>query len=120
MLILTSYIAKHELKALDRFLNSGAKKVIKGLGIETKSPGSNSGFRFFKVRIGKNNGARLIVFIMTKNKKIVPVLIRLKKDKIFGTNMAMNNPNVANQISKNLDHILEDIESDRYEEFSLE
>lgn len=124
MLILTQYIAKHEFKPLSRFLNLddllvGAKKIIKGLAIETKAPRSLPGFRFFKVRIGKKNGARMIVFIVTRNNKVVPVLIRLKKDKIFGVNMAMNNPQVVGEINKNLDSILDDMKSKAYQEFDF-
>ena len=125
MLVLTQYIAKHELKPLSRFINlrdiiDGAKKVVKGLAIETKSPRDLGGFRFFKVRIGKRNGARMIVFLMTENQKVVPVLIRLKKDKIFGMNMAMNNPDVVIQINKNMDRLIQDIETHHFEEFDLE
>ncbi len=123
MLILTQYIAKHEFKPLRRFLNlddllDGAKKVIKGLAIETKSPRNIPGFRFFKVRIGKKNGARMIVFIVTGNNKVIPILIRLKKDKIFGMNMAMNNPRVVDEINKNLDRILDDMGNKAYQEFA--
>lgn len=122
MLILSQYIAKHELKPLNRFLSlddllNGARKVIKGLAVNIKSPQSLPGFRFFKVRIGKKNGARMIVFIIIENNKVVPVLIRLKKDKIFGTNMAMNNPQVVDKINKNLDKILDDMRNNAYQEF---
>ena len=125
MLILTKYIAKHEFKPLDRFLSiddilEGANKVSKGLAIEIKSPNKNSlGFKFFKVRIGKKNNARMIVFMVTGNKKIVPVLIRLKKDKIFGINMAMNNQKVVEQMNKNMDNILADINNKQFEEFDI-
>lgn len=123
MLVLTKYIAKHEFEPLRRFLKlddllSGARKVIKGLAVLTKPPQNLGGFRFFKVRIGKKNSARMIVFVVTENKKVIPVLIRLKKDKIFGMNMAMNNPKVVNQINKNLDHVLDDINRKQYQEFS--
>ncbi|MBI4127248.1 hypothetical protein HY463_00910 [Candidatus Peregrinibacteria bacterium] len=123
MLILTRYIVLHELKPLRRFLSldeiiTGAKKVESGLATPIKVPKNIAGLEFYKVRLGKNNGARMIVFMMTQNSKIVPVLIRLKKDKIFGMNMAMNNPEVAKQISKNLDHIFEDIKSKAFEEFT--
>lgn len=119
MLVLTEYIAKHEFKPLSRFLDirdiiSGAEKAIKGLAIEIKSPRQLTGCRFFKVRVGKNKGARMIIFVVTENKKAVPVLIRLKRDKIFGMNMSTNNPDVIVQINKNLDHVLEDIEKGRY------
>ncbi|MEK7524244.1 MAG: hypothetical protein AAB588_04425 [Patescibacteria group bacterium] len=88
------------------------------MGISTKPPRKLQGFQFFKVNIGSRDGARMVVFVLTENKKVVPVLIRLKKDKRFGMNMAMNNPIVVDQINKNLDHILADIEKKRYEEFA--
>ncbi len=123
MLVLTQYIAKHEFGPLQRFLKiddviTGSKKVLKGLAVEIKPPQKISSFRFFKVRIGKDNNSRMIVFVATENGKVVPVLIRLKKDKIFGMNMSMNNPEVVDQINKNLEHILDDIEKKRYQEFS--
>ena len=122
MLVITQYIAKHELNPLSRFLKiddilNGAQKVTKGLAIQTKSPENYKKFKFFKVRIGKKNFVRMIAFVLTENKKVVPILIRLKKDKIFGMNMAMNNPEVVKQINKNLDFIIEDIQEKRYEEF---
>ena len=122
MLILTKTIAKHELAPLSRFIHlkdvlEGAIKIKKGLAIETKSLAR--GFRFYKVRIGRKNRARMIVFLLTESKKVVPILIRLKKNKIFGMNMAMNNPKVVDQINKNMDRILEDIQKKEYEEFSL-
>ena len=125
MLILTQYIAKHEFRPLDRFLNiddilEGATKVSKGLATQIKSPSKTTpGFKFFKVRIGKKNNARMIVFIVTGNKKIVPVLIRLKKDKLFGMNMAMNNQKVVDQMNKNMDNILTDIDNKQFEEFEI-
>ena len=60
----------------------------------------------------------MIVFMVTESRKVVPILIRLKKDKIFGMNMAMNNPMVVKQVSLNLGYILEDIKLKRYEEFA--
>jgi hypothetical protein len=95
----------------------GTGKVLKNLAIETKAPKNMSGFKFFKVRIGRKVKGRMIVFMVTENKKIVPILIRLKKDKIFGMNMAMNNQEVVRQINTNLDHVLKDIQSKKYQEF---
>ena len=124
MLILTKYVAKHEFKPLTRFLSladilDGARKVAKGLAIETKPPQHLPGYRFFKVRIGQRDGARMIVFMVGSNSKVVPVLIRLKKDKVFGENMAMNNSKVVSQIRNNLANILTDIKNQNYEEFPL-
>jgi len=122
MLILSRYIAKHELDALSRTIAlrdvlDGATKVKKGLAIATKPP--VQGYRFYKVRIGQRNAARMIVFLITDNQKIVPILIRLKQDKVFGANMAMNNPRVVEQIRKNMEKIMEDIQAGRYEEYPL-
>jgi len=122
MLLLTKYIAKHELAPLNRFIDlrdilDGAEKTLKGLATEVKAPSNARGFHFFKVRVGKRNGARMIVFLVTETQKVVPVLIRLKKDKIFGMNMAMNNEKVLDQLTKNVYRILDDIEAEEYEEF---
>ncbi len=124
MLVLSAYIAKHEFAPLRRFLDlddvrEGAAKVLRGLGTRLKPPKQMAHFQYFKVRIGKRNGARMIVFVITDHNAAVPVLIRMKKDRKLGANMAMNNPAVVAQINKNLDHVLEDIEQKRYEKFSL-
>lgn len=125
MIIIASYIAKHELRPLKRHFKiediiEGGRKVLKNLSTEIRLPGMTYDFRFFKVRIGEKVKGRMIVFMITENKKIVPVLIRLKKDKKLGMNMAANNPEVVQQIMKNLDHILKNIEQKEYEEFDLE
>ena len=124
MLLLTKYIAKHELAPLSRFIGledvlDGAEKALKGLATQVKAPSNARGFRFFKIRIGKRDGARMIVFLVTESQKVVPVLIRLKKDKVFGMNMAMNNQKVVDQLTKNVYKILNDIEAEEYEEFPL-
>ena len=124
MLLIPKYIAKHELKPLLRYLSiedivNGAKKVSKSLAVEIKSPRALPGFRFFKVRIGQRSNARMIAFLLVANGKVVPLLIRLKKDKLFGMNMSMNNQNVVAMMNRNLDHVLENIAEKDYEEFEL-
>ena len=122
MLIITDFIAKHELKPLRKYFDikdllDGADKVLKNLATQIKPPQNFPDIRFFKVRIGGTVKGRMIVFMITENKKIVPVLIRLKKDKIFGMNMAMNNPQVVSQIKTNLDRIFQDIQAKRFQQF---
>jgi|688.fasta_scaffold1126182_2 hypothetical protein len=124
MLILSKYIVKHELNPLGRALDindiiRGARKVIEGLATEIKPPQTNYGFRYFKVRIGKTNQMRMIVFLISANQKIVPILVRKKKDKIFGMNMAMNNKIVVSQINKNLNKIIDDIKNGDFEEIKF-
>ena len=124
MLIFSKYIAQHEFKPLKKHLKiedifEGARKAIKGLGQQIKLPNKNAKFYFAKVRIGTNNSGRMIVFLVAGNNKVVPLLIRLKKDKQLGMNMSANNPKVVTQMDKNLSHVLKDIEEGKFEEFAL-
>ena len=122
MLIIAQYVARHELDPLSQVVTVkdliiGAQKVIAGLGVTLKSPIKGNSVRFFKVRIGKKGIGRMAVFMTTEHGKVVPVLIRRKKDKIFGTNMAMNNKGVVDQIRVTMVRILTDIEAGSFEEF---
>ena len=124
MLVVSKYIAKHELAPLARRITVqdilvGARKVANGLGIEIKASVPLGGVRFFKVRVGRHHEARMIVFVVTKTLKVVPVLIRLKKDKIFGMNMAMNNSLVIDMLIKNTNHVIDDLQNGAFEEFSF-
>lgn len=124
MLILTRYIEKHELFPLQKYFDmtdivSGARKVLKDLAQEIKPPQKLANFRFFKVRIGKRVHGRMIVFVAVGNQKVVPLLIRLKKDKIFGMNMAMNNPAVVKKLNTNLDAVLDDIKQKRFVQYDM-
>jgi hypothetical protein len=122
MLILTEFIARRELKPLRRYFEledilDGGRKVLKNLADEVKSPQKLSGVKFYKVRIGRKTQGRMMVIMATDTGKVVPILIRLKKDKIFGMNMAMNNSVIVRQIDQNLERVLDDIQNKRYEEF---
>ena len=93
MLILSRYIAKHEFKPLQKYFNiddllNGARKVLNGLGQEVSALKRKDGYRFFKVRIGGRVKGRMIVFVVSESLKVVPLLIRLKKDKKLGMNMS--------------------------------
>ena len=124
MLVLTRYIAQHELKPLRKFLTiddllEGAKKVKKGLAVALRKPVDLAQVSFYKISIGKKQGARMIVFMKSEKQSVVPVLIRLKSDKMLGMNMSAGNKTVNLQIKKNLSHIVEDIQQKKFEEFSL-
>ncbi|MFH1534247.1 MAG: hypothetical protein ABID64_04940 [Nitrospirota bacterium] len=124
MLILSSYIDKHELKPLQKYfsiddLSRGAQKVLRGLGQKITPLKEKGEYHFFKVRIGNGVKGRMIVFVVSKSRKVVPLLIRLKKDKKMGMNMSANNPHVVSQIEKNLEHVIEDIEQGKFKEFGL-
>lgn len=123
MLILTEYIAKHEFGPLKRYFNiddllGGARKVIQGLG-QSVAFSNKTDFRFFKVRIGNKPKGRMIVFVVAENKKVVPLLIRLKKDKKIGMNMSSRNKNVIEAVDKNLGCVIDDIKRGKFKEFEL-
>ena len=120
MLILSDYIVKHELNPLKgqlgrKDLAIGARKVLSGLG---QGLNFRKGYRFFKVRIGSKTKGRMIVFVVA-GKKVVPLLVRLKKDKKVGMNMSANNPYVLKQIDKNLENVIRDIEKGNFQEFEV-
>lgn len=120
MLVLSDYIFKRELKPLEKHLSLedllvGAKKVLKGLGQEVAFSGD---YRFFKVRIGSRVKGRMIVFAVA-GKKVVPLLIRLKKDKQIGMNMAASNPMVVKKVKQNLENVIGDIEKGNFREFEI-
>jgi hypothetical protein len=122
MLILTSYIEEHELKPLKKYfdindLRVGAKKVLDGLGQQIHLPTFDRHYQYYKVRIGNTVKGRMIVFMMTENKKIVPLLIRLKKDKKYGMNMSQSNPFVVTQIDKNLKSVITDIKDGKFKQY---
>jgi hypothetical protein len=124
MLILSHFIDKHEFKPLQKYFSTedlkyGVKKILKGLGQKINPLKKNVGYHFFKVRIGKNVKGRMIVFVVLESKKVVPLLIRLKKDKKSGMNMSAQNPYIVARIENNLEYVIRDIEEGKFEEFDL-
>ena len=60
----------------------------------------------------------MIVFLTTSN-NVVPVVVRLKKDKKYGQNLSVNNEEVKNLISRNLDAIYKDVENRDFESYEV-
>ena len=123
MLIITRYILKHELAPISRNIDLqdlliGAQKVRGNLAVELKGGFVSQSVKFFKVRIGKKAKARMIVFLTTSN-NVVPVVVRLKKDKKYGQNLSVNNEEVKNLISRNLDAIYKDVENRDFESYEV-
>ena len=57
--------------------------------------------------------------MVTGSNKIVPLLIRLKKDKKIGMNMSSNNSAVVSCIDRNLKRVIKDIEGGAFETFTI-
>ncbi len=124
MIVLTKFFLKSELKTLKNKVGlsdvfEGVKRIDKDLGISIKVSCNFQNLRFFKVRVGKLVKARMIVFLRIDSSKYVPIVLRLKKDKVFGMNMSMNNKVLADLLKANFEKIIEDLEKGDFEEFDL-
>lgn len=118
MILLCDFIKRHELDPLGAYftlsdLRKACKKAASSLGVmlgSSKMPGAI----FIKVRIGSNVKGRMITLFLTVEGDVIPLLIRLKKDKHFGMNMSLQNPHVVDQLDINLDNVTADISAGRY------
>jgi hypothetical protein len=124
MIVITKFFLRSELKPLKNQLNlkdvfEGAKRIDKNLGISIKNPVKFSNLRFFKIRLGRSVKERMIVFLYVGKGKIVPLLLRLKKDKEFGVNMSMNNKKIIELLRINFENVIKDLENGDFEEFDL-
>lgn len=122
MLIITEYIKKHELVPVARYftiqdIKKSVNKVASS-GIEMSNLGYKN-CKIVKVRIGSKPAGRMIIYIQIEKNYFIPILIRLKKDKILGENLALSNKKAEQKIIHNLEMIFEDLQRGRYEKFEL-
>jgi len=69
-----------------------------------------AGTKLVKVYMtGVSSAARMIVLLYFKKEYYVPIVIRLKKDKLIGSNLSKNNQNLQILLAKNLELIMEDL-----------
>lgn len=122
MIILTDSFKKRELKDVAVYFTLADIKSavirIQSSGIEMK----NAGFRdckLFKVRIGSKPAGRMIVFVQVQHNYFIPIVIRLKKDKVFGENLSLQNKKAKELIIRNIYLALEDIQDEKYERIEL-
>lgn len=118
MIIITGSFRKRELKKLAQYFTLSdiqrAVAKVASSGIEM----SHAGFRhckILKVRIGSKPPGRLILFLQIEQNYFIPVVIRLKKDKIFGENLSMENKTAKSLIIENIHHALDDLQHGRYQ-----
>ncbi len=123
-LILCHSILKKELKPLFSYFSRGdlkkaARKVKGGLGAKLKSSGVPN-TRLVKVYLtGKKGAGRLVILVFVKKDYYVPVILRLKKDKIVGTNIGKSNKAFQKLLNENLALVLSDLEEGNYEKVDL-
>lgn len=122
MIVVTKFFLKSEFKPVKNKIGlidvfEGVKRIEKDLAINIKAPVKFPNLRFFKVRVGKLVKARMIVFLKIGSNKFVPIVLRLKKDKVFGMNMSMNNKVLVDLINVNFEKIIEDLKNGDFELF---
>lgn len=121
-IILCNSVLNKEIKPLLRHFSRGdikknVLKVAKGLGAEVKGVTSISGTKLVKVYMtGKAGAGRMIVLVYVSKDYYLPVVVRLKKDKIVGSNLSKGNKAFQSLLEKNLSALIQDLENGDFEE----
>ncbi len=120
-IILCHSILKKEINPLIKYFSKGdikkyVEKAEKGLATELKGS-FIAGTKLVKVYMtGKSGAGRMIVLIYVKKDFYMPVLIRLKKDKIVGMNLSKGNKDFQNLLKKNLSLVMKDLNDGGFDE----
>ncbi len=117
-LIIPISFVRYELEPVGKIfpltsIIKAAKKAKMGLGIPIgKAP---KGACFSKISITSKSGVgRTLFMVRTKDEKIIPLLIRTKKDKV-GYNMTPKNKLFSAALDKNLLRTYNDLKKKKYE-----
>lgn len=120
-IILCHSILKKEIKPLLKYFSKGdikkyVLKAAEGLGPELK--GSNiPNSKLVKIYMTSRQGAgRMIVLIFINKNYYLPIILRLKKDKLLGTNLSSKNQVLQDLLEKNLNFVMQDLKNGNFEE----
>lgn len=120
-IILCYSILNREINPLLQYFSKGdirkyAKKAAKGLGVAIKGSTIPS-TKLVKIYMtGKSGAGRMIVLIYVKKNYYIPVLVRLKNDKIVGANLSKGNKAFQDLLKKNLDLVMKDLNEGSFDE----
>lgn len=121
-IILTKSFLKREFKSLNKHYKlEDLKKTLKKINSSSICL-ANLGYKdgkLLKLRITSNISGRLVVYLFEEKNLIIPVVLRLKKDKIFGENLSFNNEKAKSLILDMLDRVMVDIKSGDYEKIQI-
>lgn len=122
MLLLTDSFLKKEFKPLKRYytiddLKKTVAKVDKS-AVCLGSLGYKNG-KLLKLRMAGLVAGRLIVYVFVQKETIMPLVLRLKSDKVFGQNLSLNNKRGKNLILKMLDLAMDDVKHGYYRKENL-
>ncbi len=118
ILILTKSFLQKEYKLIKKYYSlEDIKKAVnklRGQKVRLSNLGYTGG-ELFKLRMVHKVAGRLIVFMYKQKNLVIPIVIRLKKDKVFGENLSMNNKKAKILILNSLDSAIEDIDQGNFE-----
>ena len=72
-----------------------------------------------KVRMPGKVAGRMVVFLFRTKDIVVPIVVRLKSDKVIGSNLALNNKRAKKLLLDMLDAVMGDIKNGRYEKIKI-
>ena len=125
MLIITESIKKKELESQEKvfpfdIVLKAASHACKGIGIEIKSSTKVKNSKLIKINLTSHSSAGRAIFLLEVNENdTILVMLRQKNDKKIGENMTVKNKYFKEELNKNLDLILTDIEKGLFEEFEI-
>ena len=117
-LILTKSFLKRELKPLKKHYSvQDIKKTTRKI---SSSPVrlSHLGYKegeLIKLRMVSKTAGRIIVYVYKQKDMFIPIVLRLKKDKVLGENLSLNNKKAKSLILDMLDKTMNDINTGDYE-----
>lgn len=120
-ILLCHSILEREIRPLLKHFSKGdikkaVLKISQGLGILLKPP-DIKGTKLIKGYLTSRSGAgRMIVLVFLHKDYYLPVILRLKKDKLLGMNMGKENQLLHATLQKYLQLIKSDLSRGKYEE----
>ena len=121
MKILLCYsVLEKEIKPLLKYFSKGdiKKHVLKasqGLGTELKGAGI-AGTKLLKIYMtGKGGAGRMVILVYVQKNYYLPIILRLKKDKIAGSNLSKGNTMFQKLLEKDLGFIMRDLKNGDFE-----
>jgi hypothetical protein len=121
-LLLTKTFQEREWEPLKSYfkLTELKKAVAKVATSAIEMP--NLGYKnckLLKLKLTGKAAARMIVFVQVGKDLLIPLVLRLKKDKIMGENLSLNNRAAEDLIEKRIEQALEDLKNQDYLKLDL-
>lgn len=112
-LILTDSFLKREYNAVKKHYSiADIKKTARKISVSSVNL-SHLGYKngeLLKLRMAGKTAGRIIIYVFRQNNLVLPIVLRLKSDKIMGQNLALNNKKAKILIINMMDRVMEDLD----------